>query len=39
MVLCRLSLINVSLISMLHDVFTAKPKKRPSKAKSLNLVL
>ena len=39
MVLCRLSLISVSLISTLRDAFMAKPKKRPSKAKSLNLVL
>ena len=39
MVLCRLSLISVSLISTLHAVFMAKPKKRPSKAMSLNLVL
>ena len=39
MVLCRLSLISVSLTSTLHDASMAKPKKRPSKAKSLNLVL
>ena len=39
MVLCQLSLISVSLISTLHDAFMAKPKKRPSKVLSLNLVL